>query len=66
MTWSLFLELVERWLPELSSIPEKYLHDEEKIKEYRPNDYPTAIVEHSKTAKASIEAFKNSMRLFEN
>ena len=54
---------VKKWIPELSSLPEKYIHKpwelNEKINNFElGEDYPLPIVDHQKAREAALNAFQ--------
>jgi deoxyribodipyrimidine photo-lyase len=57
-------DYIKKWIPELSNIPEKYIHKpwelNEKIKDFElGRTYPNPIVVHEEARNAALEAFKS-------
>ena len=52
-------EYIKKWLPKLSDIPAKHLHQWDKFHSEHPNvDYPKPIVDHSIRRKMFIDLYK--------
>ncbi len=51
-------EYVYRHVPELRSVPSRYLHDPDKLAANRPDDYPAMIVDLKLSRQQAIEVFK--------
>ena len=57
----------KKWVPELKSIPNKFLHkpwaldkkNQENLKIIIGKDYPSPIVDHKVARNAALEAFKS-------
>ncbi|MFT7860304.1 MAG: deoxyribodipyrimidine photo-lyase [Sulfurimonas sp.] len=50
---------IQRYLPELSELPAKCLHDESYLLQAEISNYPKPIVNHKIAAKQAIEVFKH-------
>lgn len=50
---------IKKYLPELSEIPAKYLHDANYLYQAKIENYPKPMVNHKEAAKRAIEAFNN-------
>ncbi|KQN54243.1 deoxyribodipyrimidine photo-lyase [Erwinia sp. Leaf53] len=53
-------EFIRRWVPELSRVPEKYIHQphEWAKKNQQKLDYPAPIVEHKQARQQTLDAFE--------
>lgn len=53
-------EFVRKWLPELSSVPDKYIHTPHQWPEYTAQklDYPLPIVDHAQARVQTLMAFE--------
>ena len=61
---------MKKWVPELSKVPNKFIHKpwemeryyQEAIKTIIGKDYPKPIVIHEKARASALEAFKSLKR----
>ncbi|MBN2869885.1 MAG: deoxyribodipyrimidine photo-lyase [Campylobacterales bacterium] len=51
-------EYIRRWIPELSGVEAKILHDESKLSRLMLSGYPPPIVEHKSSSQRALEHFK--------
>lgn len=52
-------KFIHRWVPELSEIPAKELHDPDKLAQSKPNTYPNQMVNLSESRARALRVFKN-------
>ncbi|WP_088328430.1 deoxyribodipyrimidine photo-lyase [Lacimicrobium sp. SS2-24] len=53
-------EFLLKWVPELSDVPKKYLHEPQKWSQFHDIDYPSPVVEHKQAVsdtKSQFSAF---------
>lgn len=52
---------IKKWVPELSALPPKQIHDETFMLSYQIKNYPRPIVVHKKAANEAMEYFKHKL-----
>ncbi len=52
---------IRRWVPELSGVDPKLLHDEAKLSKTELNGYPRPIVDHKSSSQRALEHFKRQI-----
>ncbi|GAD89140.1 deoxyribodipyrimidine photo-lyase [Vibrio halioticoli NBRC 102217] len=53
-------EFVKQWLPELQSVPDKYIHSPWLWEEFASLDYPDPIVDHKKQRQLALQMYKEA------
>ncbi|CAM4209793.1 deoxyribodipyrimidine photo-lyase [Vibrio neonatus] len=53
-------EFVKQWLPELQSVPDKYIHSPWLWEEFASLDYPDPIVDHKKQRQRALQMYKEA------
>ncbi len=57
-------DFIRYWLPELSSVPNRYLHEPHLWSEFHTIDYPEPIVDHKMARLRAIDAYRLAKETF--